>query len=295
MSVPDDRHPTPRDRPARRGPAGRTWLAAAVLLAWIGVAGLHARRVHFPSRPERLSRAARTLPPGDAWYALTAAGKRAGWARRQVDTLAGGGFLVREEITWDLPDLPGTGRSQARLAAWLDAGLALDSLRFDGVADGDTVRLTAAVEGDSVLVLDGGERRPVDGPPQLAATWPLRFAADAAAREEGGEIAVPLFEPATRTVRELRLRVGASRLRVWPDSADTDSLTGAWFAAREDSARAWRLERVQGALRLATWVDEDGRVVEADLPGGLHMERTAFELAFLAGRGPAEGEPEGTP
>jgi len=37
-------------------------------------------------------------------------------------------------------------------------------------------------------------------------------------------------------------------------------------------------------------VDEDGRLVDGEISGGLRVERTAFELAFVARRALAEAD-----
>jgi hypothetical protein len=85
----------------------------------------------------------------------------------------------------------------------------------------------------------------------------------------------------TASIREIRLRVRESNLRVWADSADTDPRTGEWIAVRRDTVAAWRLDRIEGSIVLPVWVDVDGRVVESEEPGGLRQMRTAFELAFF--------------
>ncbi len=274
----------------------RRWLGTAILVAWVGIAALYARRIYFPPAPERLALAARMLPPGDAWYTVSRGTDRVGWARRQLDTLPSGrGFVIDEAVAWEDPGLGPAGRTVTRMRAWLGPGVGLDSLRYEGVSGHDTMRLGAVAEGDSVLVLDRVRRIRVSERPQLAASWPLRFAADGKARRDGAELRVTLFDPASATAADTRFRVAASELRAWPDSVDTDA-DGEWIVLRTDSARAWRLDRADGAVRLPTWVDEDGRVVEATLPGGLTIARTAFELAFLAEAGAeGAGEPPGGP
>jgi hypothetical protein len=265
-------------------PSGRALAAAAILVAWGVALALYARRVHFAPEPERLARAARRLPPGDAWYALFRGPERAGWASWRLDTLAAGrGFVLRERVVREEPGLGSRGLTESDLVAWLGPDAGLDSLEARTVAGTDTAWTRARVEPDGGLVLGDGARRAAPESPQLAASWPLRFAADPRAHREGRILAVTLFDPVTRALRDVSLRVGAAAERAWPDSADTGP-DGAWAPVREDTVRAWPLTRVEGSVELATWVDEDGRVLEAELPGGVRAERTAFELAFLAGR-----------
>lgn len=273
--------------------SGRSLLATAILLGWATALALYARRVHFAPEPERLARAARLLPPGDAWYALFRGAERAGWSSWRLDTLpAGAGFVLRERTVREEPGLGPQGRTESDLVAWLGSDAGLDSLEARTVGGADTVWTRARVEPDGALVLDDGVRRAAPEPPHLAATWALRFAADSRARREGGWIAVSLFDPVTRALRDVSLRVGRAAERSWTDSADTGP-DGAWMPVREDTALAWPVTRIEGSVELEAWVDEDGRVVEAELPGGLRAERTAFELAFLAGREGAGPEPPG--
>ncbi len=272
----------------RAGP--RVYLAAAILTAWAIVLSVHAWRTAHVSSAERLAVAARSLPPGDSWYAIYRGSERAGWARRQLDTLSGGrGFVLRERAVREVRQLGAAARTETDLVAWLDAGIRLDSLVFRSMIGPDTSRLELHMEGDTVMSLQPGGRRRVSDRPQLAGSWPLRFASDEAARRSGRSVALVLFDPVTALSRETVLRVGESEMRVWSDSADTDPDTDEWISMREDTVRAWRIERIEGALALPVWVDEDGRVLESEEPGGLRFERTAFELAFYSDLESGEG------
>lgn len=273
-------------------PRPRTLVAAAILTAWAIVLSVHGWRTTHVSSSERLAVAARGLPPGDSWYAMFSGSERVGWQRRQLDTLPGGlGFVLRERAVRDVPSLGSKARTETDLIAWLDAGVQLDSLEFRSLNGSDTIRLALRVEGDTLISLRPGGSRRVSDRPQLAGSWPLRFASDESARRAGRSVAVVLFDPETAVVREIDLRVGDSRMRVWADSADTDPVTGEWIAVREDTVRAWRIDRIEGAVALPIWVDEDGRVLEAEEPGGLRLERKAFELAFFSESQSAEGLP----
>lgn len=273
---------------SRAGP--RAYLATVILAAWGIVLSVHAwQTTHVPSA-ERLATAARSLPPGDSWYAIYRGSERAGWARRQLDTLSGGrGFVLRERSVTELRQLGAAARTETDLVAWLDAGIRLDSLVFRSMIGSDTSRLELHAEGDTVISLQPGGRLRVSDRPQLAGSWPLRFASDEAARRSGRSLTLVLFDPGTALARETLLRVGESELRVWADSADTDPETDEWISVREDTVRAWRIERVEGAVALPVWVDEDGRVLESEEPGGLRLERTAFELAFFSESETREG------
>lgn len=273
--------------------ANRRWIAVLILVAWAGVLGYHVRREYFRPEAERLALAARTLPPGVAYYAVYRGEARVGRAQTEIDTLpAATGFFVREQVIVGLPSLGGR-ETEMRTEAWYDGGLELDSVRHVSILGSDTARAWAAVSGDSLVRIRSMRGGATDsssvrsaGALTLPSAWPLRFAADGRARE-GDRYALTVLDPASATVRRLDLRVLARGARAFPDSADTDSLTGQWTAVRLDTVSAWHVSQTIGGMVLEAWVDEDGRFVEAELPGGLRRERTAFELAFFTpgGRG----------
>jgi hypothetical protein len=125
-------------------------------------------------------------------------------------------------------------------------------------------------------------------------SWPLRFVA-AGGGEAGETRRLTLLDPVSGALREVDLRTVEVGTRVFADSADTDPASGEWFVAGRDTVRAWRvarsvpdaIDRAASPVRTdasAAWVDEDGRYLETELTGGLHMRRTAFELAFFRER-----------
>ena len=274
-----------------RGPNRRA-VAAALLSIWAVALGAHAWRTLRVPGAQRLAEAARALPTGESWFAIYRGADRAGWARRQLDTLPlGRGFVMSERSLRRLPGLEESGRTETELVAWLDPGAGLDSLMFVSVTGDDTTRLQVRARGDSLIELLPGGLLPVAERPQLSGSWPLRFAADRQAQEEGRELSLLLLDPATVSVRETRLLVRESASRVWADSADSDPVTGLWIVTGEDTVPAWRLDRVEGSVLMSVWVDVDGRVVESEEPGGLRYLRTAFELAFFGNPGEGEAPP----
>jgi hypothetical protein len=268
---------------------GRRTVAVTLLIVWAAALSAHAWRTLRVPAAERLAAAARVLPPGASWFALYRGAERAGWARRELDTLPrGSGFVLRERTSRAVPQLGAAGRTDTELIAWLDAGAALDSLAYVGRSGADSTRLEALTVGDSMVVLRPGGRIRVAERPQLSGSWPLRFAADAGAREIGRKLSIVLLDPATASVREVSLLVRESAGRIWTDSADTDPESGRWVGVSRDTITAWRLDRIEGSVVLPVWVDVDGRVLEAEEPGGLRYRRTAFELAFFGNSETAE-------
>lgn len=270
------------------------WLVVA---AWILALGWNARREHFRPEAERLALGAAMLPPGAAYYALDAGGRGAGMVSVEIDTLPGrGGFTIREQHTVRLPGLGEAGETDVLTETWLGPGVTLDSLRRRTVRGDDTLHTRGRIVGDS-LHWEGGEGAasrplPAVGAVQTEASWPLRYVA-AGGAEAGDVRRLTLLDPATGDLREVDLRTMETGTRVFADSADTDPDTDEWIVAGRDTVQAWRVERIDaasgteaapgpGAVRREAWIDEDGRVIEAELAGGLRMRRTAFELAFFA-------------
>jgi len=265
---------------------GRGALAALILVAWVAALGWQARRVFFPAEAQRLALGVTTIPPGVAYYSVFRAGVRAGWGQTEIDTLPSArGFRVRDRVFLDLPGLGSTGRSERSSEEYLDSGLNLDSMVHLSIVDGDTTRLRAVSEGDSVILLfdeqdQTVERVLVGEAVTTQSGWRLRLAAGGQS-EPGTTYQVRVFDPLTAAVRALQLDILETSSMAFPDSADTDSISGAWIPVREDTVQAWLVRRRAGDVRQEAWIDEDGRLVDGEIFGGLRVERTAFELAFF--------------
>ncbi|HKK08125.1 MAG TPA: hypothetical protein VKA44_04510, partial [Gemmatimonadota bacterium] len=144
------------------------------------------------------------------------------------------------------------------------------------------------VLGDSLLVLSaldsaGAPAGPadtarIDGPIVFENAVPLRLAA-AQKAEPGDSVLVRTFDPIRMTSRTVALHILDRSTRTYPDSARTDPETGRWEVAGLDTVQAWKVSRTVGDVGFTSWIDEDGRFLEADV-GGLKLVRTAFELAY---------------
>lgn len=264
----------------------RGFVAAILLVTWLGALGWQARRVFFPAEAQRLALGVRSLPPGVAYYAVFRGDARAGWAQVEVDTLpSASGFRVRDRVLLDVPSLGLAGRSERTSEEYLNASLNLDSMILVSVLGTDTVRTTAVAVGDSVVrLMDGSGRQTgsvaITEPLTTQSGWRLRLAA--ADRAETGEsYRVTVLDPLAGGARRQEIRVLETTSLTFPDSADTDSISGVWIPVREDTVRAWHVRTESGGVTLELWVDEDGRLVDGEIFGGLRVERTAFELAFF--------------
>lgn len=272
---------------------GRAKLAVAILAIWGGTLAWHVKRQYFRPLEVMLAEAAATLPPGTAYYAVWAGEERVGWGQSRVDTLPDrGGFVVEDRLEGRLPGFGEDAPTFVTTRVRLGPTLALESFAVEWLGPLGPLSASGSVEGDSLLrlrVARGGPpdstRVPLDGPVVPATSLALRLAAERSL-EPGDRLRVPVFDPLTLSRRIVRLEVLERATRTFPDSAEMDS-AGRWYAARRDTVRAWLVERDVAGLPLRSWIDEDGRLLEADVGGGLRLERTAFELAFYTYRGAA--------
>ena len=271
---------------------GRAGLAVILLAAWVGALGWQAKRVFFPAAAERLALGVRSIPPGVAYYSVFRGDTRAGWAQIEIYTLpSASGFLVRDRVLLDLPALGVAGRSERASEEYLDSNLNLDSLTFISIVGDDTATIRVVSDGDSVVrSFDALGRQTSQVPIAESVTtpsgWRLRLAA-AGQTDMGRQYEVSVFDPLAASARSQQIEILEAAALAFPDSADTDSISGVWMSVREDTVQAWRVRSGQGDLGRETWIDEDGRLVNGEFFGGLRVERTAFELAFFTRPGNA--------
>lgn len=265
--------------------SGRAWAGLAILLLWAVTLAWHVKRQHFRPLEEVVALGARTLPPGPAYYAVHRDGRQVGWARSHLDTLpASSGFLLEDRLEAFLPLGP---QRVTVLASQVELGPTLALRRFTVESTGPLGRFSASgrAVGDTVLLVrverEGSAyslRIPVDGPVLPSYALAMRLVAGGALRT-GDRVRLPVFDPTTLSTRQALVRVLEGSRRSFPDSATVDD-AGGWVEARRDTVQAWLVEQEAAGLRLRTWIDEDGRLVEAEIGGGLRLERTAFELAY---------------
>lgn len=271
-----------------------------ILVLWAGAMGWHAKRLYLKTEAEELAAATRTLPPGMAYYEVRRNERQVGWAQSRIDTLPRhGGFVIHDRMVLDLASLGFGGEGEFRSRTELGPALELRSFYLE--AGGAAGRLTASghLGSDSMLVLsvDRGSgasvrRIPVDGRLLLATALPLRIAAEGGGAP-GRRFRFQTFDPLTLEPRTAELRVTDRATRTYPDSAVRDSATDRWRVTGVDTVRAWAISRAVEGMEVTSWVDEDGRFLRVEVPGGFRLERTAFEIAYFGYRssrgGPATG------
>lgn len=277
----------------------RARLATGILIIWAATLGWHVKRLYFRSEVEIVAEAARTIPPGTAYYRVYQGDRRVGWAQSQVDTLpSASGFVMRDRLDVSFDALGQAVSTSVRSQATLGPTLALREFHLESAGAVGERSLHGIVRGDTLLELTLGEGegadtlyRALDSPLLLSGAWPLRFIAGGE-MSPGDRFSLRLFDPLATANRAVELEVLARETRTFPDSVTDEGPL--WVTAREDTVDAWLVRQTFSGLELRSWVDEDGRVLETETAAGLRLERTAFELAFYGDSVPRAGR-RGTP
>lgn len=275
----------------------RKTVALAVVVVWIATLGWYAARLYLEPEAEQIAAAARTLPPGVAYYAVYQGDRHTGWAQSEIDTLpSGSGFVVNDRIQVDLSGLGFEGVSEVRTRARLGPALGLEdfSLETEGILGGLSAR--GQVTGDSLLELDvdRGEGTTshsmrLEGSVMLGTTLPLRIAAEGGSAP-GDRYEVATLDPVSMEVERRSVEILERDIRSFPDSMERDSESREWRVVGRDTVLAWRIRRQLGGADVEAWVDEDGRYLELTTGMGLRLERTSFELAYFGSGIPSRDE-----
>ncbi len=261
----------------------RRVLAGLVLVAWAGVVGWHVKREYFKSQDVILAEGAASLAPGTYFYLVRMNDQPVGLATSRLDTVAGG-FVFEDVMSVDVPAMDTVHRAVVRTRIRFGPALQLRSFTFE--LDSEIGRY--AVEGvvpaeDSVveLTLETGGRTQRSTVPleagTLPAALPLRMAAAGRIRV-GGTYNARLFDPSTLSDREVTVRVTGRDTIMVPDSVEQRP-GGEWYGAGMDTVPVWRVEESYGGVEVTSWLDEDGRLIQATSPLGFTLERTAYEIA----------------
>jgi len=208
-----------------------------------------------------------------------------GYATSTVDTLPDE-IRVTDGLTVDIEALGTVQHTQMVTEAHLSRGMRLRTFDATVTSPAGEFRARGTVQGDTVLVLEivTGSNQPqrtrvkLDRPIVLPSLLSLEMALGHRLRV-GETYTVRLFDPMLLQEQPVEVRVLAESTLVVPDSARLDSATQQWVPARFDTLRAWKVEQQYGGVGIASWVDEQGRVVSETSPIGFRTERTAFEIA----------------
>lgn len=94
----------------------------------------------------------------------------------------------------------------------------------------------------------------------------------------GEVLPVAMFDPLTRSVKNVNLRIQKDSLFTVADSASFDSTAGRWVKGHDETVQGWLI--TGDVPTITAWVDAQGRLLAASEPGGISLMRTTFEMAF---------------
>lgn len=264
----------------------RKAIGLAVILVWVaGLAFLYNRTTHR-TLEQQLTEVGMRVSPERYYYTIEQAGRQVGVASSAVDT-SKTRVLAADLVRGRFPAGKDTLRLEARSEARFTRGMRLRDfiIRADGdltpfllrgvMQDGEekTLRVTTEVRGERPITQEAIAEAPVFLP--TVAPLPLMLARQP---RIGDSVRVALFDPVSRGLRNVTLKLQADSLFLIADSATFDSTANRWVKARQDSVRGWRI--TSRSSPVTAWVDAMGRLIAASEPGGISMVRTAFELSF---------------
>lgn len=269
------------------GRPARSFLAGGILLFWFSMVGLQVRRTYFQPELARLAEAALSLAPGVSFYTLRMGERVVGLATSRLDTVPGG-FLLEDLLSLEFPALGETGSAVVRTEVRLSPSLVMEEFSFSLDSDVGRFEADGSLVGDTLLqveMVSGGATQTmthrVAQPPVFSSALPIRVAAGGKL-EPGEDLRLPVFDPSSLSMRAVEVRVMEEDTLIVPDSAELNPETGRWTVAHFDSIPSWKIAEVYGGVQVESWVDADGRIVEASSPLGFSMEKTEYELARQA-------------
>lgn len=266
---------------------GRRVVGVAILLIWVGMIGWQFREEYFQPELARLEEAALALAPGVNFYTLTMGERTVGQATSRLDTLPDG-FELEDFMNLELPALGQTGTAVARTRVKMSPALVMEEFSFSLDSEVGRFEADGTLGPDTTLhvtIRSAGSEQKLDfrlpQPPVFSSVLPIRVAMGEGL-EVGQTSRYPVFDPTSLGTRAVEVRVLEHDTLVVADSAALDPETGRWTPARYDSIPAWRIAEVFGGIQVESWVDEDGRILEASSPMGFSMKKTEYELARQA-------------
>lgn len=261
----------------------RRTLGLLVLGIWVTVLGMHVRREYFKPLAARLAEGARSLNPGQHFYAVRMNGKTIGLATTRLDTVPEG-FIFTDRISIDVPAVGSMHRAIVQSRIELTPSLSLDRFTFSLDSEIGQFAVRGEVRGDSLLdlnMLAGGDaqKSTMKMTPGLLldAAIPLRLAA-AGELEAGKTFSTVVLDPSVLSTREVELRVTRQDTMIVADSARWVASENRWEVTVYDTIQVWRIEQTLGGIQVASWVDEDGHLVRAESPIGYTLERGVYEI-----------------
>ena len=264
----------------------RKTIGLVVIFVWAaGLAFLYNRTRHR-TLEQHLTEVGMRVAPETFYYTLAQAGTQVGVASSAIDT-SKTRVVSSDLVRGRFPVGNDTLRVEARSEARFTRGMRLRdfTVRASGdlapflvrgvMQDGEekTLRVTTELDGQRPITQESIAEGPVFIP--TMAPLPLLLSQEP---KLGDTVRVAMFDPVSRGLKNVTLRLEADSLFLIADSAAFDSTSNQWVKAHQDSVRGWRI--THRGSPVTAWVDKAGRLIAASEPGGITMVRTAFEIAF---------------
>jgi len=279
----------------------RRTIAIVVILIWVAGLGLLYLRTTSRTPEQRLAEVGMRVSPATYYYIVEQGGRQVGAASSAIDT-TNTRVVSSDFVRGEIPVGNDVLRMEARSESRYTRGMRLRDfvMRATGdltpfmirgaIQEGEdkTLRITVENQGEKPITQEAVVTTPVFTP--SVAPLPLMLGKNP---EIGDSVRVSLFDPLSRSVKEVTLRVETDSLFLVADSAHIDPVTKRWVKARQDSLRGWRITGRNAPL--TAWIDADGRLIAASEPGGITLVRTAFEIAFENWRLDHPGAPPAVP
>jgi hypothetical protein len=265
----------------------RRTIALGILGLWVVGLALLYRRSTFRSPEQSLAEAGMKVSPATYYYRLEQNNQQIGAASSALDTTTA--LLVATDfVRAVVPVGKDTLQMQVRSVARFSRALSMKDFILKAEGDLTPFLLRGVIQGEGQdrklqLTTETAKKRPTLEEYDIAglvfvptvAPIPLLLGRPPKA---GESLPVAIFDPLTRSVRNVNLRIVKDSLFTVTDSASLDSTSGRWVTGHEETVRGWLI--TGDVPTITAWVDGEGRMIAASEPGGISLTRTTFEIAF---------------
>jgi len=265
----------------------RRTIGLGIIALWaLGLALLYGRST-LRSPEQSLAEAGMRVSPATYYYRVEQGGGQIGAASSAVDTTTTR-LVATDFIRAAVPVGRDTLRIQARSEARFTRALALRDFILKVEGDLTPFLLRGVMQGEgkarTLQVTTETPRRhattqeyDVAGLVFVPTIAPLPVMLGNRAKA-GVTLPVGIFDPMSRGIRNVNLKIERDSLFTLADSAALDSASRRWVMAHQDTVRGWLISG--DVPTITAWVDASGRMIAASEPGGISLVRAPFEMAF---------------
>ncbi|MEO5589490.1 MAG: hypothetical protein ABIS03_07885 [Gemmatimonadaceae bacterium] len=264
----------------------RKTIGFIVILIWVTGLILLTRRGGHETIDQHLAEIGLRVSPETFYYTLRQGDMIVGVGSSAIDT-SNTRVIATDMVRGRFPVGPDTLRVEAKSEARFTRGMRLRDFVIEATGDLSPFLVRGVMqEGEEKLLritTEAAGEKPitVDAPADLSVFVPTVAPLPLMLQRKpkvGDSVSLAIFDPTSRALRNIVLRIESDSLFLIADSAAFDSTSRRWVKAHQDSVRGWRITRHDAPL--TTWVDAGGRLLAASEPGGVSLVRTTFELAF---------------